>query len=174
MFRGFDANLIAYNFDKVDDGLYRISLPEIDDIYYIHDKYKIKTIIDFIDTTTKTKEDEHAKELGIEYIHLPWRAYLPDSIRKNYYITIIDKFLEIVTKNENKPILVHCFHGRERTGLLVAIYKMIVHNYDYKEALQDMTNYGFKPWKHYDLKLYLKYFDKKHKNNYRLKYNWHL
>jgi tyrosine-protein phosphatase SIW14 len=57
------------------------------------------------------------------------------------------RFLRIVTTPDLQPVLVHCRHGSDRTGTMVAIYRIVVEGWSKAEAIGEMTNggYGFHP-----------------------------
>jgi protein tyrosine phosphatase (PTP) superfamily phosphohydrolase (DUF442 family) len=42
-----------------------------------------------------------------------------------------------------KPVLVHCQHGSDRTGLIVAMYRVVYLNWPKEEALAEMKRGGF-------------------------------
>lgn len=42
-----------------------------------------------------------------------------------------------------RPVLIHCYHGADRTGLLCAAYRMLVENWTVEEAVQEMVLGGF-------------------------------
>jgi protein tyrosine/serine phosphatase len=53
------------------------------------------------------------------------------------------KFLRIVTTLGLQPVLVHCQHGSDRTGTMVAIYRIAVEGWTKAQATDEMTNGGF-------------------------------
>jgi len=57
----------------------------------------------------------------------------------------IDDILKELTNSENFPILVHCHAGRERTGLIVGFYRVLVEGKDPDAAYQEMLDKGFRP-----------------------------
>lgn len=102
---------------------------------------------------------ELLKELGIKSL-LNLRRYYNDTIfiGKNsglnlYHVKmyahcftnkkIIDA-LKII-KNAPKPLLIHCKHGSDRTGVVIAMYRIVFDNFSKKEALKELRNknYGF-------------------------------
>jgi protein tyrosine phosphatase (PTP) superfamily phosphohydrolase (DUF442 family) len=70
------------------------------------------------------------------------------------------RFLRIVTDPNNAPVFVHCRYGSDRTGTMIAIYRIAVQNWDREEAIREMVEggYGFYPmWE--NLKTYLRRLD---------------
>ena len=51
---------------------------------------------------------------------------------------------------ERGPYLVHCQHGADRTGTMVAMYRMVIQGWSREKAVDELVNggYGFHPmWK---------------------------
>lgn len=70
------------------------------------------------------------------------------------------KFLRIATTPALQPVLVHCQHGSDRTGTLVAIYRIAFEGWTKAQATDEMINggYGFHPmWE--NLRLYIENLD---------------
>ena len=57
------------------------------------------------------------------------------------------RFLRIVTDPAMQPVIVHCRRGADRTGLMVAIYRVMVEGWNRADAIDEMTHggYGFNP-----------------------------
>jgi len=57
------------------------------------------------------------------------------------------EFLRIVTTPAMQPVLVHCQHGADRTGMMIAVYRIIVQGWSKQQALDEMVygGYGFHP-----------------------------
>ena len=53
------------------------------------------------------------------------------------------KFLRIATTPALQPVLVHCKHGSDRTGTMVAIYRVAVEGWTKAQATDEMVNGGF-------------------------------
>jgi protein tyrosine/serine phosphatase len=48
-----------------------------------------------------------------------------------------------IIRDRRGPILVHCLHGSDRTGAVVAMYRIVFQDYTKDEAIEEMTAGGF-------------------------------
>ena len=76
--------------------------------------------------------------LGLQYERIHMKAWLPleeDAVR----------FLKIVTDPKRTPVLVHCWLSSDRSGTLIAIYRIAVQGWSREDAVQEMTegDFGF-------------------------------
>jgi len=53
------------------------------------------------------------------------------------------RFLRIATTPALQPVLVHCQHGSDRTGTMVAIYRVAIDGWTKAQATDEMVNGGF-------------------------------
>ena len=53
------------------------------------------------------------------------------------------EFLKLVTQTNQGPFLVHCLHGADRTGTMIAIYRMVVQGWARDAAITEMTQGKF-------------------------------
>lgn len=52
-------------------------------------------------------------------------------------------FLTLVADTNNAPVLVHCLHGADRTGAMIALYRVAREGWTVEEALEEMTRGGY-------------------------------
>ena len=103
-------------------------------------KAGVKTIINLRDGPQDI-ESERAivEQLGMHYVSIPMSSFKP--VRQSS----VQAFLKTVEDPKNQPALVHCRDGQDRTGTLVAIYRMRNEGWTCRAAYQEMLNYGFHP-----------------------------
>ena len=119
--------------------LLRSGIPETPGLQEMERRYRVKTIVallndDEVKQPEFSDEQNFAKQHGIKFIYL--RMGVPDPEQ-------VTQFLEIVNNPANQPVLVHCWHGAIRTGVLVAIYRIKEQGWPLQKALDEMGSYGF-------------------------------
>jgi protein tyrosine/serine phosphatase len=79
------------------------------------------------------------KKLGnaaLAYEHIYMKAWHPEEKE-------IVRFLRLVGNETNGPVLVHCQHGADRTGVMCATYRVAVQGWTKEEALKEMREGGY-------------------------------
>ncbi|MGA2003930.1 MAG: dual specificity protein phosphatase family protein [Terriglobales bacterium] len=106
-------------------------------------------------------EGKIVKGLGMQYVSIPWHCPLPHD-------DVFAQFLKLLEDNPDKKVFVHCRLGDDRTGMMVASYRMAVEGWSADEAMLEMQHFGFTPEHHFicpRLAPYEKSFPKRLKNN---------
>ncbi|HMR04712.1 MAG TPA: dual specificity protein phosphatase family protein [Polyangiaceae bacterium] len=75
-------------------------------------------------------------QLPLQYEHIKMKAWHAED-------EDIVRFLQVVTDPERQPVLVHCQHGADRTGVATAAYRIAVQGWSKDEAIAEMTQGGF-------------------------------
>lgn len=128
------------NFNKVDDILYRGGQPTEGGLRKL-DNIGIKTIINLSNENKKVNmEKEIASKLGVNLINIPLNVYQAPTDDE------VLRFLSIVTDKEKQPVFVHCESGRDRTGAMVAMYRVVVSGWTIKQAYNEAKRLGFWPY----------------------------
>ena len=85
------------------------------------------------------EEQEICNRLGLKFLNISL-----DGISAPNF-SDIDRFVEIFSDEGNLPVYVHCLHGRERTGFMLAAYRVKVLGWTADEAYREMLQQGFDP-----------------------------
>jgi protein tyrosine/serine phosphatase len=96
-------------------------------------------------------EDQIALELGIAKQRYPLNGDGTGDIEQYAQaIASIDRAVK-----SQQPVLVHCSAGSQRTGGVIAMYRVLVQGRTVEEALAEMEHYGWDPLKDKALTTYL-------------------
>lgn len=99
-----------------------------------------------------------AEELGFRIEHIPLSPFNPPSGEE------VLRFLEIVTDPAAKPVFFHCWYGKDRTGVMTAIYRMQVQGWSADMAYAEMKEFEFSP-RFFDLKNFVRFYPETRKKD---------
>ncbi|RFU81993.1 tyrosine phosphatase [Trichoderma arundinaceum] len=107
------------NFGLVVPGVYRSSYPKAEDYGFLKD-LKLKTVV----TLVKRDEIDHEFETfvtsnGIRQVVFNMKGTKKEPIPSGTMSSILD----VVLDHRNYPLLLHCNHGKHRTGCVVAVVR---------------------------------------------------
>ena len=122
----------AANLYKVTDYLYRSGQPTEEGMKNL-ERLGIKTIINlrafFYDSDEIKDTGLLVEELGVRV----WDIKDADVVR----------VLQIIRKRENGPFLIHCSHGADRVGVMIAMFRVVEQGWTKEDAIQEMVNGGY-------------------------------
>lgn len=121
------------NMGKVAPGLYRGAQPESDG-YETLKKMGIKTVINLRTTHSEKLDVEKSGMRSVE---------MPMGVLSDVKPDIINKIVDIMNDPKKQPVFVHCRQGQDRTGIVIAAYRMRVEGWSLAEAEGEMQDYGF-------------------------------
>lgn len=121
------------NMGKVAPGVYRGAQPESDG-YETLKKMGIKTVINLRTTHSEKLDVEKSGMRSVE---------MPMGVLSDVKPDIINKIIDIMNDPKNQPVFVHCRQGQDRTGIVIAAYRMRVEGWSMAEAEGEMQDYGF-------------------------------
>lgn len=124
----------SFNFYQVTPSIYRSAMPDQGKLKIIQAQH-ISTIISLI------KEDDKqwlGDKTNINYISYPIHA---DRVTDDDVLYILRTIKQSLSKGE--AVLLHCKHGQNRTGLFVAMYRIVNQRWTKQHAIWEMANGGY-------------------------------
>ena len=124
------------NFDKVNDHIYRGGDPTAVGLTELG-AMGVKIDVDLREASAATKvEKEQAEKLGIKYINIPMRPLSAPSDDQ------VERAIALLDQTKPVPIFVHCRRGKDRTGTVIACYRIQHDGWSNKEALVEAKKHG--------------------------------
>lgn len=122
----------TFNFHQMTPTLYRSALPTPASVPLLQDQ-GIQTVVSFI------KDDDAlwAGRSSLTLVSLPLHA---DRVSDADVLRVLRA---LQAAQDRGPVLMHCKHGRNRTGLMAALYRMVIQGWSREAALEEMHQGGF-------------------------------
>jgi protein tyrosine/serine phosphatase len=120
---------------EVTPGLFRGSAPTPQDLTWLKNSLGIRKIIS-LDHVSGEKIDRACKLLGLQHVKLYIngdRASLIKALHHNLKKLLLD----------GGPTYIHCLHGKDRTGLMVALFKCKYMGMKPEKAIEEAKSLGF-------------------------------
>ena len=121
------------NFGEVTPYLYRGAQPSLQGFQGLANM-GIDIVVD-ARLSHKSSEKKVVTATGMQYISIPWHCMFPKD-------KAMAQFLAVLRDNPKKKIFVHCRLGDDRTGMMIAAYRMAVDNWTAEEAFAEMMHFG--------------------------------
>lgn len=124
------------NFHKVDDHVYRGAQPSEQGFKSLS-KLGIKTVVDLRESGDHSLvEEKSVRAAGMEYMTVPMNGLEAPSNDK------VVKVLALLEDTSTGPVFVHCKRGKDRTGAVIACYRMEHDGWKNDQALGEAKSLG--------------------------------
>ncbi len=121
------------NVGRVAPGVYRGAAPSQQG-YETLSRMGMRTVINLrSDNDEKKAVESH----GMRSLGLPMSAY--GAVEAG----TVRRAVALMADPANRPVYVHCLQGRDRTGVVVAVYRVEVDGWSPNEAEEEMRAFGF-------------------------------
>ena len=119
------------NFHELTPTLYRGAMPEPHGFAEL-ERRGIRTVV----SLRRFTRDVSVPATGLAWVEIPMWTWAPDEDQ-------VLEFLLVATDPARQPVFVHCAHGADRTGVMYALYRVVVQDWTKDEALAELREGGF-------------------------------
>ena len=124
----------THNFYKISDTLYRSEQPNIE-LTPLLKQYDIQKVITL---RSRNQTQELLNTHGIDVIHHPIHTW---ALSREDLLAVM-QHIQQAEKSQQK-VLIHCYHGSDRTGANVAMYRIVFQNWTIDDAVKEMKHGGY-------------------------------
>jgi len=141
----------------VDEKLYRGGQPAFGGIRRLKE-VGVRTIVNLRSEPALVKAEEaEARAAGLQYFSVPMHNLRAPTDEQ------IARVLGIIDDPHNAPVFVHCLRGSDRTGTIVACYRISHSQWTPKKAIQEAYDHGM-TWLEYAKRSFIRDFYAKLRN----------
>jgi tyrosine-protein phosphatase SIW14 len=128
------------NFYQVDGHVYRGAQPTTEGIKYLG-TIGVKTVLDLREDGERANgEKQLVTSLGMQYVNIPMNGMAPPTR------TEITRILVLLEDSATGAVFVHCMRGADRTGAVIAAYRIDHDHWDNSRALKEALSFGMRPF----------------------------
>jgi tyrosine-protein phosphatase SIW14 len=140
------------NAGKISDVLFRGAQPSPQGLVELK-KLGVTTVVDLRGNRGPVnRERAQAESLGMRFIDIPVNGWSAPSNAQ------VAEFLKLFQQDPTQKVFVHCYYGRDRTGVMVAAYRMAQQNWTSDQAIAEMDSFGFRYYFYPSMKSYVRRF----------------
>lgn len=125
------------NAGNVNGTLYRGAQPK-ESGYSDLQKLGMNIVVDLRDEKSEVSSEKKVVEAaGMQFVSLPWNGTgLPSHDQ-------ILTFFALLHDNPGKKIFLHCHYGADRTGVMVALYRIAMEHWTTDQAIREMKDFHY-------------------------------
>jgi tyrosine-protein phosphatase SIW14 len=140
------------NFHHVNEHLYRGGQPAPQGIKNLA-ALGVRTVIDLRGGKEHSEEEQKLVEAaGMHYVHVPMAGLSAPSDQQ------IATLLDMLDNSASWPVFLHCKRGADRTGTVIACYRMTHDHWDHAKALSEARTNGMS-WIERGMQQYILHFE---------------
>jgi tyrosine-protein phosphatase SIW14 len=125
------------NFKIVNDRILRGGQPSDDGFKKLAER-GVKTVVDlrWVNEHSIPHEKEIVEADGMRFISVPMKGLSAPTLEQ------MSKVLGVLEKSDSWPVFIHCRRGADRTGTVLACYRISHDHWENQKALEEAKTYG--------------------------------
>jgi uncharacterized protein (TIGR01244 family) len=124
------------NFQQVSDRVYRGAEPEAFAFRHLA-QLGVKTVLDLRDDRGQAAAEEKlVRAAGMAFVSVPMSGLGRPTDEQ------VSRALAVLTDSSAAPVFVHCRRGADRTGTVIACYRIAFDHWQNRQALAEAQSYG--------------------------------
>lgn len=136
------------NLHKVSDQLYRGAQPSEGGLKILSE-LGIKTVINLRGADDQARlEEKEAQSAGLRYFNVEMPGLSAPSDEQ------VARVMAIINNPDNQPVFIHCKRGSDRTGTIVAIYRISHDGWTDNRAIGEARTHGMS-WAEFGMRSYI-------------------
>jgi protein tyrosine phosphatase (PTP) superfamily phosphohydrolase (DUF442 family) len=125
------------NGGKISEALFRGAQPSPEGLAELK-KLGVTAVVDLRGNRGPVaRERAEAEALGMRFVNIPITGWHPPADEQ------VAEFLDLFRKDPAQKVFVHCYFGEDRTGVMVAAYRIAQQNWTADQAVAEMYSFGF-------------------------------
>lgn len=143
------------NAGKISETLFRGAQPTATGLAQLK-QLGVTTIVNLRDWhAAVASERKRAEGRGIHFINIPVSGWSPPADGQ------VAQFLSLFHDSPGEKIFVHCKYGDDRTGVMIAAYRIAQNHWSVQQAIEEMHAFGFHNHWHPSMESYVRKFPSK-------------
>jgi len=144
----------VHNFQQVGDHVYRGAQPTAEGLQSLQ-KLGVRTVVDLLGEAPRWESEKSIVErAGMRYVHIPLSGYKAPSDEQ------MAKILAALDDSSGWPVFIHCKRGADRTGTVIACYRIAHDHWPNQKALEE-AKLRHMSWTEWGMQRYILGFDPK-------------
>jgi len=136
------------NFHQLNESVYRGAQPSQQGFHNLA-ALGVKTIVDLRGGGGRSStEEKRVEAAGMKYINIPMNGHAAPTEQQ------ISKLLALLNDSAGGPVFVHCRRGADRTGTIMACYRIAHDHWENQKALEEAKANGMR-WTEMAMKHYV-------------------
>ena len=124
-------------FYRVDEHVYRGKQPHKEDLPALA-QMGVKTVLDLRSGFDRKRWEQKAvEEAGMQYVRIGLSGIFPPTNKQ------IDRILAVLEDPQRGSVFLHCRRGADRSGVVIACYRIAHDHWTNKQAMQEAREQGF-------------------------------